>query len=484
MKLNARLVEAFAGTFLSPMYDEAVATPPFHRECWDLYTSDAKQVAIAAPRGHAKSTALTDDYILAAVLFRIESYIILVSSTEDLAIEQMTGIIAQLKDNDDLQEEFGVRRFISDAKTDIIVEMTDGHQFRVIAKGAGQRIRGRRWKGKRPGLIVCDDLEDDETVENKESRMKFRRWFFRALKPLLRKGGKVRIHGTILHEDALLSRLMRDDEWQSRLYKAHESFDDFSNILWPEQWPEDRLRAERATLVSQGDAAGYSQEYLNDPLDNDEKYLRKDDLLPMTVADHESPKVIGVGVDFAISKADRANRTSFTVGGKDADNILHVIDQRAGRWNSPEIIERFFEIDTAHRGVAFFCVEGGQIWLAISPILYNEMRLRNQFFPIHARQPIKDKASRGRSLQSRTRAHAMRFDKDAEWYPGYEDEILRFTGTSEATLDDQFDSSALLSLGFEDAAQVEEEDFDGEEEIETRRQDPRKVGGRSLTTGY
>jgi len=483
MKLNGRLIEAFAGTFLSPMYDEAVATPPFHRECWEMYTSDAPQVAIAAPRGHAKSTALTDDFILGVVLFRVESYIILVSSTEDLAIEQMTGIITQLKDNDDLREEFGVKKFLSDSKTDIIVEMEDGHQFRIIAKGAGQRIRGRRWNGKRPGLIVCDDLEDDETVENRDSRLKFRRWFFRALKPLLRKGGKVRIHGTILHEDALLSRLMKDPAWKSKLYKAHESFDDFSHILWPEQWPEERLRAERTTLVSQGDAAGYSQEYLNDPLDNEEKYLRKDDLLEMRPDDYDSPKIVGVGVDFAISKADKANRSSFTVGGKDAGNILHFIDQHVGRMNSPEIIDKFFEIQEAHNP-AFFCVESGQIWLAISPILYNEMVARNTFLSIHARQPIKDKASRGRSFQKRTRAHACRFDKRAEWYPGYEDEILRFTGISEATLDDQFDSSALLSLGFEDAAMVEEEDFETEEDIEMREHDPRSKGGRSAVTGY
>lgn len=483
IQLTPPLIESLSGIFLSPMYDTPVATPEFHRECWEMYCSPARQVAIAAPRGHAKSTALTDAFILATVLFRVEVYIVLVSATEELAIEQMTGIKTHLTENDELREEFGVKRLIVDSKTDIIVEMADGHQFRIIAKGAGQRIRGRRWNGKRPGLIVCDDIEDDETVENRDSRKKFRNWFFRALKPLLRKGGKVRMHGTILHEDALLARLMRDRTWRSRTYKAHFAFDDFSDILWPEQWPEEELRAKRQEYTEQGDPSGYSQEYLNDPFDNDEKYLRKDDFLPMTEEDYHSPKILGVGVDFAISKADKANRTSFTVGGKDAANLLHVVDQRVGRWDSTEIIERFFEVDAAWHP-DFFIVESGQIWLGLSPILYNEMLKRDRFLNIQTRTPIKDKAVRGRSFQNRMRARACRFDKTASWYEAYEAELLRFTGMSEATLDDQFDSSALLSLGFEDAAQVEDEDLMDDEELEIINNDPRKAMGRNTVTGY
>jgi hypothetical protein len=104
-----------------------------------------------------------------------------------------------------------------------------------------------KWNGKRPGLILCDDLEEDEQVENKDRREKFQRWFYRALLPCLRKGGKVRMHGTILHEEALLARIIRGKAWKTLLFKAHRAFDDFSEILWPEQFPESRLR-ESATL--------------------------------------------------------------------------------------------------------------------------------------------------------------------------------------------------------------------------------------------
>ena len=78
----------------------------------------------------------------------------------------------------------------------------------------------------------------------------------------------------------------------------------------------------------------------------------------------------------------------------------------------------------------------------------------------------------------------MRFDKQADWYPQYEDELLRFTGVSDALVDDQFDSTAILVKGFESAGEVEEEDLEEEEELEMRRNDPRRDNGRSAVTGY
>lgn len=481
--LNARLVESFAGVFLSPMYDEAVPTPAFHRECWELYCSDAQCAAVAAPRGHAKSTALTDDYILAVLLFRVESYVVLVSATEELGIEQLTGIATQLRENDDLREEFGISHFESDTKSDIIVACRDGHRFRIIAKGAGQRIRGRRWNGKRPGLIVCDDIEEDEQVLNRDTREKFRKWFFRALKPLLRKGGKVRMHGTILHEDALLMRLMRDKTWSTKLYRAHKGFDDFSELLWPEQWPEARLRQERDAYVAQNDAPGYSQEYLNNPSDNPDAYLQRTWFLGMDETDRRTPKIIGAAADFAISKKDKANRTSLTVGGKDTQNLLHFVDQRVGRWDSLEIIEEMFAVQQDW-DPEFFWVEDGQIWKALSPMLYKEMLRRNIWINCIPRTPITDKAARGRSLQRRMRAGGTRWDREAPWFAGMQEEMLLFTGHSEATLDDQFDSAALLSLGFDDSFEVEDDDMRDEEELEMEAQDPRRLSGRSAVTGY
>lgn len=91
VQLTATLVENFAGVFLSPMYDNPQPTPAFHREGWELYCSKEAFVGLAAPRAHAKSTAFTHDFSLAAALFRFEPHILIVSATEELSMNHQIG---------------------------------------------------------------------------------------------------------------------------------------------------------------------------------------------------------------------------------------------------------------------------------------------------------------------------------------------------------------------------------------------------------
>ena len=487
VQLSADLIESFGGTFISPKYDQLCPTPSFHREAWKLYTSDAPSAMVIAPRDHAKSSALSMVYILAEVLFRASDYVILVGSTEDGAAEQLGNITEELAENEDLIREFGIKKFHRTATTDVIVEMTDGHKFRILARGAEQRIRGRLWKGKRPNLLVCDDMEDDEQVENADRRRKFRIWFFRAAKQALSKSGKIRVHGTILHDDSLLSRLRKNRTWQHLFYAAHSSFDDFSGMLWPERWTEAHLRARRQEFIEDGDSAGYSQEFLNNPLDHSDAFLKQADFKLMSNDDYETDKIICVAADFAVSRADKANRTAFVIGGKDVNNILHFIDVRKGRWDPTEWIEEMFDIQRQWNPEVFW-VEDGVIWKSVKSMIYREMQVRDLRINFEAILPVKDKGTRGRSYQRRMRAGQCRFNKQAEWYADFEQENLRFTGTAQATLDDQFDAAALLSRGFDDLTHVEPEDFYTEDEWEMEKgfwNRPRAgADGRSMVTGY
>ncbi len=501
VQLTADIIEAFGGMFVSPRFDNRVPTAAFHREAWKLYSSSLPQCMVIAPREHAKSTALTTVYVLAEVLFRSSDYVILVSSTEEFAQEQLGNIADELRTNDDLIAQFGVAGFDQDSKTDIIVRMTDGHLFRILCRGAEQRIRGRLWKGKRPNLLVCDDMEDDEQVENKDRRDKFARWFFRAAKQALGRYGKTRVHGTILHDDSLLSRLRKNNSWKHLYYKAHTAFDDFSNILWPENWPEERLRGRQQEFIDASDTAGYSQEFLNDPQDSGDPYLRKQDFIPMGEGDFEIDKRISVGWDFAVSKADLANRTSATVGGMDSRNLLHFLDFHVGRWSPAESreaiakgefgwIDLMFQLEERYHP-EFHFVEGGVIWKAVKQVVEQEMQTRGQFLNIVVLNPIKDKATRGRSLQKRHKAGATRWNTAADGFVGAREEMLKFTGVAASRLDDQFDSAATLSLGIDTLPLVEPEDFFSEEEMEAEEQYAAKKygrasqsGGRSSVTGY
>lgn len=490
VKLTAEMIEAFAGVYPSPRYDSPQPTPDFHRECWMDYCSDHPACARAAPRNHAKSTGLTHDFLTANAVFRVEEYMILVGATEEMAIEHLGDIANEFKENEELIRDFKIKGFITDQRTDIIVECLDGYQFRIIARGAEQKIRGRKWRSKRPGLIVGDDLEDDEQVESQDRRRKFRKWFFRACKQALRDGGRIRVHGTILHEDSLLARLMKNRSWNSRCYKAHESFDDFSNILWREKFSEKRLRTIRQEFINEQDSAGYSQEYLNDPMDNEDAYLFKDEFVAMSEKDFETAKVFACGVDFAISKSDSANRSSFTIGGRDLSDRIHIVGQVVKKMDSLEIVDSFFKIQEEW-GIDQFFVEDGVIWKSVKPWLDRECDRRREqgktyLLAIVPMMPIKDKAVRGRSLQKRMRSRTMRFAKESSWYAGYEAELLKFTGVTEAVLDDQFDSTAWLCKGFDTYDAPEEDDYTSDEEREfaIEAKNIRENAGRSSVTGY
>ena len=164
MSLTAEQVYGFSESLLKWRYDNPAPTPDFHRELWGMCCSSHRLVAIAAPRGHAKSTAITHAYTLANVCFREAQYVMIVSDTEEQATLFLEDIKNELLENQNLRTLFKINKFLKDTGTDVIVQMDDGHLFRIIAKGSMQKIRGRKWRSKRPDLIVGDDLENDEIV--------------------------------------------------------------------------------------------------------------------------------------------------------------------------------------------------------------------------------------------------------------------------------------------------------------------------------
>lgn len=75
MYLTADVIKGFSSSLLQKTFDSPVQSPACHYEWWELFCQPSPMVAIAAPRMHAKTTALTHTYTLAAVLFREREYV-------------------------------------------------------------------------------------------------------------------------------------------------------------------------------------------------------------------------------------------------------------------------------------------------------------------------------------------------------------------------------------------------------------------------
>lgn len=438
-------IAGFVQTFLLTRYDDPVPIPAFHQEIWTMALSGRNRIAIAAPRGHAKSTAVTHALTIALFVFRIKTYGIIVSDTEGQAVQFLGDIRNELMDNEPLRKVFGIKRLLKDTGADIIVEMKDGHTFRLQALGAEQKVRGRKWRHKRPDYIVMDDLENDEVVENDDRRAKLRNWVMKALIPA---GAKnkclIVIIGTILHMDSVLMRLINNKSWYTKLYRAHAGFDDFEGILWPTQWPEERLREMRQIFIDEGYSEGYAQEYLNDPIAHDEAYFKAEDFISMESNDFYQGKNFYGGIDFAISDADRSAYTVFAIGGVGPSGKIdaeHQVRIRTSDMN--EILESWFALQKVFKVQCWF-PEKGQIFSTIEGELIKRMETSGIYLTYDPKTPTKDKRGRARPLQARMRAGGIRWNTNAEWFPGLKQEFLQFP---KGLYKDQVDAWAWLCIG-------------------------------------
>jgi predicted phage terminase large subunit-like protein len=495
--LDAQTIEGFVNACLKKNFDNPSEIPDCHREWWDMCCSKHKFVAIAAPRGHAKSTAITLAYTLASVLFRERRFVVLVSDTEAQSSFFLGNIKKEFEANEDIKKLFGIVGLQKDTETDCIVEFDDGYTARIIAKGSEQKLRGINWDNKRPDLIVIDDAENDEIVMNQDRREKFRRWFNGALLPCRSRDGVIRFVGTILHMDSMLERLMPRDydktairtelkimttmrsNWYGAKYKAHNP--DFSSVLWPEYKDEAWLRHEKANYVSQGHGEIYSQEYLNIPIDESNLYFRRSDFGVMRDDDFKKAKNYYLSCDLAMSTKSRSDFSVFVVGGVDEDGRLNIVELIRQRMDSLEIIDQIMDLNKKYD--PDFCVfEKGTITNSILPMLNVRMIEHNNYVSIHTINPAVDKVTRAQSIRARMRAGQVKFDKEADWFEQLEQECMRFPKDIH---DDQVDALSLLGQALDKFVEAPTQKELADEEYENEKQEGGFFEvGRNLVTGY
>lgn len=430
---------------------------------------------------------------------------LLVSDTESQACLFLGQLKQTLQENQDIIQLFGIKRnqdgqvvFLKETESDIIVELDDGDKFRIIAKGAEQKLRGLLWNGKRPDIIVCDDLENDEIVMNKDRREKFKRWFYGALLPCRSKDGIIRYVGTILHMDSMLENFMPKENdkhtivdglktyttkrtiWKSVKYKAHNS--DFSEILWPEKHTAQELKDIRQDYIERGIPDVYSQEYLNVPIDESTTYFRKADFHPRRESDKDKILNYYIAADLAISERERADWSAFVVGGVDEDGRLHIVNVIRDRMDGLTIVDTMLALQRLYNPFAFG-VEETQISKAIGPFLNMAMLETNTYISLVPLKPHKtDKITRARSIQARMRAGGVKFAKDADWYQTYEDELMTFP---RARHDDQVDATAYLGLMLDKLVEAPTKQEAEEEEYRESLEDSQTFNqGRSHVCGY
>ncbi len=338
-------------------------TPEFHREMFRILQSDDIELAIfVAFRGSAKSTVITNAYIIWSILGRQQKkFVTIQSQTEQKARQFLMNIKRELEQNALLRSDLGP---FQEEKSQwgsqaLIISRL---KARITIGSVEQSIRGSLFGEFRPDLIVLDDVEDTNMVKTQEGRNKIFDWFTGEVIPAGDRGTKIVAVGNLLHEDSLLKRLQNLIETGKTegVYREFPIIDDDGNPAWPGKFPNmesiEKLRAKVMNDVS------WHREFLLRIVSSDEQIIRPEwiqhyDKLP-SPTDHT---YFATGIDLAISQKENADYTAMVSGqiqGRySKDMVVYII---------PNIINRRLTslgtIDTA-KAISDSFRPKGKLWI-------------------------------------------------------------------------------------------------------------------------
>jgi hypothetical protein len=212
----------------------------------EIVASDKSETdAIAAPRGEAKSTLVSQLFVLWCLVTGRKRYPVIVMDSIDQAYPMLEAIKAELEFNPRLAMDFS--EACGQGRVWQAGSIVTRNDAKVQVAGSGKKLRGLRHGPYRPDLAVLDDIENDEQVRNPEQRDKLQNWLTKTVLPLGGAGAKFDVVyiGTILHYDSVLSRTLANKMWRAARFKALLQWPD-SLHLW-DVWEE--------TLRNQGEDA-------------------------------------------------------------------------------------------------------------------------------------------------------------------------------------------------------------------------------------
>lgn len=313
--------------------------------------------ADAAPRGNAKSTWASLILVIWCAAYKYRRFPLINSETNSQAADFIQFIKLELENNERLAQDYP--KLCGEGpvwRNDTIITRNG---IKVRGAGAGQKLRGMRHGSRRPDLVICDDLENDESVESPEQRKKLEKWFFKALMKIGQKDTVYIVIGTILHYDSLLNNLLAKPGWKGEKFKAilkfstsklwekwEAIFADISigkgeaeaaadaffeankeemlrdtEVLWPEVEDYYYLMKMR---ISEGPAY-FESEKQNEPINPEDAIFLEDWFVDWEEGDVDLSGIMHAGsCDPSLGKKNKRSDPSAILGGRMKDNILYL----------------------------------------------------------------------------------------------------------------------------------------------------------------
>lgn len=232
----------------------------FHKEMVELAEDDNIDLLnIISFRWSWKSTILNTAFVIWSILCKPnKKFILLLWKTQNQSKIFLENIKIELETNELLIKDFWLfKHDLSIKKTDIRFNKLN---TTIIIWSTKTSLRWMKKWNKRPDLIVCDDLEDTESVWNILNRNRTYNWFKQEVIPLVWEWSKIIILWNYLHKDSLLNIINNEIEdnilkWVSKKYPIVKD----NNILWKEKYNSDDIESLKQSIW---DTATWRSEFL------------------------------------------------------------------------------------------------------------------------------------------------------------------------------------------------------------------------------
>lgn len=286
----------------------------FHNEMFSI-TEDInlKMAVLIAFRGSSKSTIMSLSCPIWAITgCQQKKFVLIVSQTQSQARLHLSNIKRELETNELLKNDIGPFQEVSDewGATSIVLSNFDA---RITIASTEQSIRGVRHGQYRPDLVICDDVEDLNSIKTRESRDKTFQWLTGEILPIGDISTKFIIVGNLLHEDCLLMRLkamMEKNKQSDSKFLAYPLVDDNGNIAWPGKFPD--MEAVNKLKASIGTDSAWYREYLLKIISDADRLVHPEWIkyYEGIERDKRDFRMVGTGIDLAISQKESADFTS------------------------------------------------------------------------------------------------------------------------------------------------------------------------------
>lgn len=362
-------------------------SPEFHVKILDAWAAADEFVLIQAFRGGGKTT-LAEEFLLMEACFGNFQYCLLISETYAKACETLETMAYEATHNERLERVYG--KIL--ARKAIENKLWFASGALVQAVGWEQEFRAFKYRNYRPDRAYLDDIENLERVRDSEAVDATIAKLYRQLMPAMdRERRKIRYTQTPLAPDCAVTRLAQAQDWAGLTFPIAEGdpLDPAANSLWPDKFPIEWVRSERARYERMGMLKDFNQEFMLEADSPEahpfqESMLRYADLAPAAWLPRWA-----IYDPARTASAEKSDRTGHVVVSRLGSKIIcHA--SGGDYWKPDELRADVFETEERHKCVGVAIEKNSLDDYLLQPLRYEMMR-RGRAIQIEAVQAPQDR---------------------------------------------------------------------------------------------